>query len=269
MKKLKALIFSAIVMILMAATVISISAAENGKVRFEVAQTQAVNGCAEVVVNLTENEGMAGFRLRIEYDNSILTPNSVTKSSIIKSGYFITNFEQDEETSYITVFWSNASNVTDVGELFAISFTVLDAEFDETLIHLEYNPDDIADQYYNNLDVTLIDGKVIREVEDDNQESAVGDYTISSLSGDVSQSKFYASVSVTKNTDREADDYIIIVIYSDGTLYDMTYWKTGLNENQSVVLSGRMYGCDGAQMKAFVWDSLGGMKSLSNVMTMN
>ena len=93
------------------------------------------------------------------------------------------------------------------------------------------------------------------------------DYTVDSI--DVSDAPsaagtFYAETTVTKNTDRAAKDMIVIAAYKDGALVDMTYMKAAFVQGQTVTFGGRLTADENCTIKAFVWDSLEGMQSLSN-----
>ncbi len=93
------------------------------------------------------------------------------------------------------------------------------------------------------------------------------DYTVLSLKGDVPQSgTFYAEVEMVKNSDRAEKDTLIIAVYKDGALVDMTYMKAQFLQGQTVTFGGRLTAMEGCTLKAFVWDSLDGMQSLSNTL---
>lgn len=92
------------------------------------------------------------------------------------------------------------------------------------------------------------------------------DYTVVSLNGDIPAQggSFYAEATVTKNTDRAAKDTLVIAVYKDGLLIDMTYMKGEFAKGQTVTFGGKLTAEPGSVLKAFVWDSLEGMQSLSN-----
>lgn len=90
-------------------------------------------------------------------------------------------------------------------------------------------------------------------------------YSIDALNGSVSEGRFYAEVEVVNLTDRDVADTVIIAVYKDGEMIDYVYMKTDLPQGQTVTFGGMLQGCEGAVLKAFVWDSINGMKALSNV----
>lgn len=90
-------------------------------------------------------------------------------------------------------------------------------------------------------------------------------YSIDALNGSVSEGRFYAEVEVVNVTDREEADTVIIAVYKNDEMIDYVYMKTDLPQGQTVTFGGMLEGVEGATLKAFVWDSLQGMKALSNV----
>ncbi len=105
------------------------------------------------------------------------------------------------------------------------------------------------------------DAEVMFEVE--NMDSK--NYQVTDLSGEVKEGRFYAEVEVVNLTDREEADSVIIAVYKDGEMLDYVYMKMDLPKDETVTFGGMLEGAEGAKLKAFVWDSIKGMKSLSNV----
>jgi hypothetical protein len=164
-----------------------------------------------------------------------------------------------ESYDTVTAFWSNPSNVTATGTAFVVRFKVNENAKGEYPVTISYTEGDICDQYYNDLDVTLKNGKVTVTGEEE------ADYTVKSITGNAVNGKFYAEVEVTKNSNRDETDTIVIAAYKDGVMIDFVYMKGNFAEGQTVTFGGRLTGTDGATIKAFVWDSVSSMKCLSNV----
>ncbi len=89
-------------------------------------------------------------------------------------------------------------------------------------------------------------------------------YEVKNLLGTVSSGRFYADVEVVSKTARTAEDTIVIAVYKNNEMIDFVYMKADIPDNKSVHFGGMLEGSDGAVLKAFVWDSLQGMKNLSN-----
>lgn len=90
-------------------------------------------------------------------------------------------------------------------------------------------------------------------------------YSIDALYGSVSNGRFYAEVEVVNVTEREVADTVVIAVYKNEEMIDFVYMKADLPQGQTVTFGGMLEGVEGAKLKAFVWDSIKGMKSLSNV----
>lgn len=110
-----------------------------------------------IPVQLTKNSGIAGFGLTVNYDENILTLNSITVGSAISgNGTFSTN-------GSITT-WYTVENTTATGELMKLNFTVKEdaAEGDtEVTVALTDGLDsNLSDEDGNPVSVTITAGKV-------------------------------------------------------------------------------------------------------------
>ena len=96
-------------------------------------------------------------------------------------------------------------------------------------------------------------------------DPGTGDYTVNYLVGEVpSEGTFYAETEVTKNRELSGPQVIVIAVYKDGALIDMTYMKAEFSQGQTIVFGGRLAAAEGCTVKAFVWDNFEDMKLLSN-----
>ena len=76
----------------------------------------------------------------------------------------------------------------------------------------------------------------------------------------------YGEISVTKNTNRNEKDTVIIAKYDvNGKLIGITYMKSLYEKKQEVTFGTLIENNGVSYIKAFVWDSLSGMAPLSNV----
>ncbi len=241
----------------------SLFATEQKSIAFEVENASAIGEYVDVPVKITNNGGVAGFKIKVNYDKTRLTPVSVTKGNALTSGTMTTNVDQGgnlENLKAVSVFWSNPSDVKTTGVAFVVRFKVLDKENDIP-INLEYEEGDICDQSYNDLAVTIVNGKV------QNAVSEKHDYTVENLTGEMKNGKFYAEATIVKDTDRNNKDTIVIAVYKNGEMIDMVYMKAVVEKGKRVEFGGIVTGEDGATLKAFVWDSLTEMTPLSNIVT--
>ncbi|MGN1098351.1 MAG: cohesin domain-containing protein, partial [Clostridia bacterium] len=245
----------------------AVSLLEQGRIKFEVGEVSAKAGeYVDIPVTITENTGVAGFNVQLDYDKTKLTPVSITQDSALTAGTLTSNIQQGGDMSRfdcVTAYWVNPSNITATGEAFTVRFQIAEDAEGEIPVTLTYDETDVpCDQNLNELEVEIVNGAVIID------EVKSADYTINSLAGEIPAEggSFYAEVSVTKNTDRAAKDMIIIAVYKDGILVDITYMKSEFTKGQTVIFGGKLTAPEGAVLKAFVWDSTEGMQSLSNSM---
>ena len=108
-----------------------------------------------IPISISENPGIAGFNFVLKYDNSVLTPTAITKGSMLSSGIFETNLNEGipaSELEDVAVYWGDATNVTENGELFSVTFKI-DGNAPDGIyeVALEYEKGDVTDQTYNDV----------------------------------------------------------------------------------------------------------------------
>ncbi len=81
-------------------------------------------GQADMSVNIIKNPGIAAYKLTINYDDTLLTPEEIIPNEDF-GGTFTTNLD-DEDREELNVLWYNNEDVDINGELFKISFRVND-----------------------------------------------------------------------------------------------------------------------------------------------
>lgn len=104
------------------------------------------NSTAHVKASIVNNPGISGYAFTINYDESLLTPVSITPNSAF-GGSFTTNLNDAERTDLNVIWYSNSDKDIDVnGELFAVEFKVRDtAEYgDYSDISIVYGARDIC-----------------------------------------------------------------------------------------------------------------------------
>lgn len=104
-----------------------------------------------VPVFVSNNKGLMGYKLRFNYDNTLLKPVSVTNSGLF-AGTFNDNI--GVYNSYFDVMWNSTQNVTANGQLFIIEFEVLNNTKTDTEITVSYSQADTFNEKYE--DVTMI-----------------------------------------------------------------------------------------------------------------
>lgn len=93
-------------------------------------------------------------------------------------------------------------------------------------------------------------------------------YIINNICADINNNgSLYAEVNVTKNRDHEGTDVLVIAVYKDNQLIEMTYMKGEFAIGHMVTFGGRLTVVDDAEIKAFVLDSLESMAPISEIVT--
>lgn len=79
-------------------------------------------GTVRIPVYIKYNNGIMGFGLTVEYDDSILTPISVSRGEILTDGLMDNNISR--ASGSFKIVWNNTANLTKDGELLVLEFAV-------------------------------------------------------------------------------------------------------------------------------------------------
>ncbi len=116
-----------------------------------------------VPVVISNNPGIAAFKLKVTYDKERLVPVSIAKGSIL-SGAITSNIQQGGDMTrfdYVTVYWDNPSDFTADGELFNVVFKIADsAEEGDIPVGISYVNGEVANQKYEDVDLNVTEGNV-------------------------------------------------------------------------------------------------------------
>lgn len=104
-------------------------------------ETQLSGDQLRVPVNITNNPGIAGFRITMSYDADVLTPVSVEKDSRLKGNF---NHSIGDKSGTFDLLWTGVDNMMGEGTLFTVTFTVNKAE--DTVIGLSYTQGDTCNE---------------------------------------------------------------------------------------------------------------------------
>lgn len=138
----------------------TIYAASSGKLTVNAGDIK--DGKVEVKVELSENPGIAGMVFSLVFDKTKLTVNSYTKGTVL-GGSPLSNLDQGGDmTSYgeATFQWSNPSDVTSNGTLLTVVFDVHSGDWEETELNITYNPGDIANQTFDDVNPAVVKDSV-------------------------------------------------------------------------------------------------------------
>ncbi len=241
--------------------IVNLMAADN-QVSFKVGSAQPKAGdYVDIPVTITRNSGMATFNVELNYDSSLLTPISISKGAALADGTLTSNLQQSNfNANFVTAYWVSPANVNNTGHAFTVRFKVNQGASGEIPVELSYDEKDSPlNQNFESLSVNIINGKITV-----NGAEAEHDYSVNYLNTDINGSSITVKASVTKNSARSGEDAIVIAMYKNGQLIDKIFMTAEFAEGQTVTFGGMMTAVEGATIKAFVWDSLEDMQSLSN-----
>jgi hypothetical protein len=117
----------------------------------------------DITVSLANNPGLAGFVLDLNFDNTKLTPVSITRGAVISGDMFNSNLNDAgvdlSMLTSVTAAWFNASNVTENGVVFTVRFKIKETVTDET-IPITISVESAANQTPTSVALTTVSGSV-------------------------------------------------------------------------------------------------------------
>lgn len=237
-----------------------------------------------VPVYIEDNPGIAGFNMHLDYDKDKLTLMSIERDEIIQDGRFETTLDESENSvsDGVDIYWIDSDNITDDGVLFYAVFEVSDAAtIGEVLpVEIDTNTVDFSDMYLDSVSTEITQGTVtLAEYSEDNPddyESEWMPYDISNVSMNFDSNtvediptngNFDVNVDFSVNDDEAELGTVIVAAYDEnGSLInvssrdmtaDMIATETcslHINESENTI----------ADIKVFIWNSLGGMQAMSD-----
>ncbi len=117
-------------------------------------------GYISVPVRISENEGIAGFNLTLNYDREYLTPVAIEKGDMLVDGSFTSNLTDEtdgESLDYVTAYWNCAYDMAENGELFTVDFVLKDnAEVGQQLpIEISCEEGNLCDHTLNDVNANI------------------------------------------------------------------------------------------------------------------
>lgn len=118
----------------------------------------------DVDVMLENNPGIAAFALSFDFDNTLISPISVTAGDILAGGTFVANTDETQNPELlkmISVSWSKDCNFTSNGMLFKMKFHIKDDVIGgEIPIFIYYIDGNVVNQDYQNVSIVTQNGIV-------------------------------------------------------------------------------------------------------------
>ncbi len=115
----------------------------------------------KIAISIRNNPGIAGYKIRVRYDNTVLTPVGIEAGDIALSG--ITSNIQDASADlsnleFVSVVGYDSANVTGDGVLFYIIFDVAEDAAEGVRCDIILESNDLTDQMGEDVAFTLDDG---------------------------------------------------------------------------------------------------------------
>lgn len=118
----------------------------------------------DVPVTLENNPGIAAFSFLLSYDNTKITPVSITPGNII-SEKPTSNIQQSgidvSKLNYVTATWGSERNMYASGVLYIVTFKVLDDTDAEIPLTLSYTEGNVCNQDLQDVNLKIVNGKII------------------------------------------------------------------------------------------------------------
>ncbi len=106
---------------------------------------------------LTGNKGIMGFRLYLNYDNELLSIDSITNGLVTGGGNFASDLGPEESASTLSVLWNTTEDVKEDGSLMYIVVTVKDNTTDQISIGLSYSQEDTFNEQWKDVVINCND----------------------------------------------------------------------------------------------------------------
>ena len=112
-----------------------------------------------VPIYISNNSGIMGFKIVVNYNPDNLTPTSITYGNIL-SGSMQDNIDGNMVNGSINVFWAGTENMTDEGILFYVNFIVSKNASGNDRISLDYGQADTFNENYNDVSLACVAGNI-------------------------------------------------------------------------------------------------------------
>lgn len=168
-----------------------------------------------IPVYISDNCGIMGFSINMDYDMSVMTPKYIVKGSILGGSVFDNISASSSGT--LCVFWAGTSNMVSNGLLFTAYFEVSrTAETGEYPIEISYSSEDTFNETYADVKLSCDDTIVtvintasnITTIYIDNTSVINGN--VVSVPINVTNNSGFNGMAITLNYDKEVFTYISI-----------------------------------------------------------
>lgn len=140
-----------LIVTLLATSVFSAFATTNPNI-FANAVIAKAGETVKIPVEISNNSGLAGLKLKFDYDDTKLTPTSVEAGDSFVGG-FQDNIDGDAEVGSFNVYWASSTgdNVNANGILMYLNFEISSTAIGKTSIGVSYDQADTFDEDFNDV----------------------------------------------------------------------------------------------------------------------
>lgn len=128
--------------------------------------TLSEDGSAKVYVRIRNNQGIMGFRIRIQYDSDELEVKKITQGGIMDRGIFQDSLGQKDGEA--DILWSSTEDMKKNGVLFSLLIQSKRKNLKEAVIRLSYSQEDTFNEDWKDVELYC---KNIQISEMERQES--------------------------------------------------------------------------------------------------
>ncbi|MEE1012274.1 MAG: bacterial Ig-like domain-containing protein, partial [Acutalibacteraceae bacterium] len=128
-----------------------------------------------VPVKISNNSGLMGFSLIFKYDESVLTPVSVTAGDMLSGGSFMDSIGGTMPAGQLKVTYCGYENVSADGTLFYVNFTASENISLSSTVNVSYIQKDTFDENFDNVIFNCENFDVSVKIPDDGKQRFYSD----------------------------------------------------------------------------------------------
>lgn len=136
----------------------SVSATGGANIKSDTDLSANAGSSISIPVCIENNPGVMGYVLKFKYDNTVLSPTTVTQGEVLTGGNFNDDIEGSTSTeNSFKVMWNNSENVSENGILFYLNFDVDSKATGSTTIEVGYDDDDTYNENFAKVEFNCSD----------------------------------------------------------------------------------------------------------------
>ena len=151
----------------------------------------------EIPVYIKNNNGIMGVGVNLEYDETVLTPVSVTNGGLTEKGVMNDSIET-AKTNAFKIIWASDSNVNGDGELFRVKFNVSDYARGIQSIKLTFSQPDTYNEQWKDVKLNCQDISINVKSPEYTEENISSEDNLQAENG----KSIYIPVNISNNTGR-------------------------------------------------------------------